>query len=394
MMTVQLDMYQACALGAIVYVLGWVMVKKIAFLNRYCIPAPVAGGLVFALLHLALHSAGILEFAFDTTIQTILMTVFFCSVGFTACFRLLKKGGIQVFIFLALSILMCVIQDAVGSGLAAAFGLDPLLGLCMGSIPLVGGHGTSGSFGPLLEETYGVSGALTVALAAATYGLVSGSMMGGPIARRRVEKLHLKSTAAEEGNAQADTAVAIDSQKFTTAAVFLAIAIGVGTLIMSGFDMVHITMPAYIGAMLCAAAIRNIWDVSGHDLPMDEIDTLGGLSLNLYLAMAMMNLCLWQLAALALPMIVILLVQTFIMFLYANFVIFNIMGRDYEAAAMTSAFCGFGMGATPNAMANMKALAEHYGPAPRAFFIVPLVGSLFIDFCNSMVLTTFMNVLH
>lgn len=168
MMTLQLDMYQACALGAVVYALGRLMVKKISFLNRYCIPAPVAGGIVFALLHLGLYSAGILEFTFDTTVQTILMTVFFCSVGFTACFRLLKKGGIQVFIFLILSVLMCVIQDGVGSALAAAFGLDPLLGLCMGSIPLVGGHGTSGSFGPLLEETYGVSGALTVALAAAT----------------------------------------------------------------------------------------------------------------------------------------------------------------------------------------------------------------------------------
>ena len=369
------------------------MVKKITLLNRYCIPAPVAGGIVFALLHLALYCAGILEFTFDTTVQTILMTVFFCSVGFTACFRLLKKGGIQVFIFLALAILMCVIQDGVGSALAAAFGLDPLLGLCMGSIPLVGGHGTSGSFGPLLEETYGVSGALTVALAAATYGLVSGSMMGGPIARRRVEKMGLKSTAAEEGNASDSSSTPIDAQKFTNATVFLAIAIGIGTLIMSGFDMIGVTMPAYIGAMLCAAALRNIWDVSGHDLPMDEIDTLGGLSLNIYLAMAMMNLKLWELAALALPMVVILLIQTFIMFLYANFVVFNIMGRDYEAAAMTTAFCGFGMGATPNAMANMKALAERYGAAPRAFFIVPLVGSLFIDFFNSMVLTTFMNLL-
>lgn len=393
MMTLQLDMYQACALGAVVYALGRLMVKKISFLNRYCIPAPVAGGIIFALLHLGLYSAGILEFTFDTTVQTILMTVFFCSVGFTACFRLLKKGGIQVFIFLILSVLMCVIQDGVGSALAAAFGLDPLLGLCMGSIPLVGGHGTSGSFGPLLEETYGVSGALTVALAAATYGLVSGSMMGGPIARRRVEKLGLKSTAAQEGNASDDKGGIIDGQKFTNAAVFLAIAIGAGTLIMTGFSKLNITMPGYIGAMLFAALLRNIWDAKGADLPMEEIDTLGGLSLNIYLAMAMMNLKLWQLAALALPMIVILLVQTVIMFLYTNFVIFNVMGRDYEAAAMTSAFCGFGMGATPNAMANMKALAERYGAAPRAFFIVPLVGSLFIDFFNSMVLTTFMNLL-
>lgn len=393
MLQIQLDMFQACALGAIVYCVGRFLVQKLSFLNKYCIPAPVAGGVVFALLHLGLYSAGIMELTFDTTIQTILMTIFFCSVGFTACFRLLKKGGVQVFIFLFLAVAMCVIQDAVGSGLAAAFGLNPLLGLCMGSMPLVGGHGTSGSFGPLLEETFGVSGALTVALAAATYGLVSGSMMGGPIARARVEKLGLKSTAVAEGNAIDDANTPIDGQKFTNAAAFLAIAIGIGTLVFAFFKSVHLTMPAYIGAMLIAAAIRNIWDVRHSELPLEEIDTLGGLSLNLYLAMAMMGLKLWQLAALALPMIVILLVQTLVMFLFANYVVFNVMGRDYESAAMTTAFCGFGMGATPNAMANMRALSERYGAAPRAFFIVPLVGSLFVDFFNSLVLTTFMNVL-
>ena len=394
MITLQLDMYQACALGALVYCLGRLMVNKLSFLSKYCIPAPVAGGIVFAFAHLALYAAGILELSFDTTLQSVFMTVFFCSVGFTACFRLLKKGGLQVFLFLGLAVAICVIQDAVGSGLAAAFGLDPLLGLCMGSMPLVGGHGTSGSFGPLLETDYAVVGATTVALAAATYGLASGSMMGGPIARARVEKLHLKSTAAEEGNETAEVMPAVDGQKFTTSAMFLAVAIGLGTLIFTFFkDVCHLTFPTYIGAMLAAAAIRNIWDVQHKELPMVEIDALGGLSLNLFLSMAMMSLKLWQLAALALPMIVILLVQTIVMFLYANFVVFNVMGRDYEAAAMTTAFCGFGMGATPNAMANMRALVERYGAAPRAFFIVPLVGSLFVDFFNSMVLTTFMNFL-
>lgn len=321
------------------------------------------------------------------------MTVFFCSVGFTACFKLLKKGGVQVFMFLGLAIGIVVLQNILGSSLATVFGLDSKLGLCMGSIPLVGGHGTAGSFGPLLEDNYAVVGANTVAVAAATYGLVSGSMMGGPIARRRVEKLGLKSTAAAEGNEVAEVNDPIDAKKFTNAALFLAIAIGLGTIVTAGFNMIHFTMPAYIGAMLIAAAIRNIWDARGVDLPMQEIDTLGSLSLNLFLSMALMSLKLWQLIDLALPMIVILLVQTVLMFLYANFVVFNVMGRDYEAAAMTTAFCGFGMGATPNAMANMKALAERYGAAPRAFFVVPLVGSLFIDFFNGIILTTFINFL-
>lgn len=298
-----------------------------------------------------------------------------------------------MFIFLALAVGICIVQDTVGSILASVFNLNPLLGLCMGSMPLVGGHGTSGSFGPMLEQEYAVAGAATVALAAATYGLVSGSMMGGPIARARVERHHLKSTAAEEGNAVEEVSSPIDGQKFTNAAIFLAVAIGIGTFVFAFFKSIGLTFPTYIGAMLCAAAIRNIWDVRKKELPMEEIDALGGLSLNLFLAMAMMSLKLWELAALALPMIVILLVQTLVMFLYANFIVFNLMGRDYEAAAMTTAFCGFGMGATPNAMANMRALTERYGPAPRAFFIVPLVGSLFVDFFNSMVLTTFINIL-
>ncbi len=379
-MVIELDMYQACALGALVYCLGRLMVKKLPFLSKYCIPAPVAGGIVFAFAHLAFYMTGVLELSFDTTLQNVFMTIFFCSVGFTACFRLLKKGGLQVFIFLALAVGICIVQDTVGSILASVFHLNPLLGLCMGSMPLVGGHGTSGSFGPMLEQEYAVAGAATVALAAATYGLVSGSMMGGPIARARVERHHLKSTAAEEGNAVEEVASPIDGQKFTNAAVFLAVAIGIGTFVFSFFKSLDLTFPTYIGAMLCAAAIRNIWDVRKKELPMEEIDALGGLSLNLFLAMAMMSLKLWELAALALPMIVILLIQTVVMFLYANYLVFNLMGRDYEAAAMTTAFCGFGMGATPNAMANMRALTERYGPAPRAFFIVPLVGSLFVDF--------------
>ncbi len=393
MTTISLDMYQAIALAALVYCLGVVLVKKLPFLSKYCIPIPVAGGIVFALVHLVLYSAGILEITFDSTLQTVFMTVFFCSVGFTACFKLLKKGGVQVFMFLGLAIGIVVLQNILGSSLATVFGLDSKLGLCMGSIPLVGGHGTAGSFGPLLEDNYAVVGANTVAVAAATYGLVSGSMMGGPIARRRVEKLGLKSTAAAEGNEVAEVNDPIDAKKFTNAALFLAIAIGLGTIVTAGFNLIHFTMPAYIGAMLIAAAIRNIWDARGVDLPMQEIDTLGSLSLNLFLSMALMSLKLWQLIDLALPMIVILLVQTVLMFLYANFVVFNVMGRDYEAAAMTTAFCGFGMGATPNAMANMKALAERYGAAPRAFFVVPLVGSLFIDFFNGIILTTFINFL-
>jgi len=396
MTAIKLDMFQAGAVAALVYCLGRFLILKVPVLNKYCIPAPVVGGLIFSIMNLILHSTGVAEISFDNTLQTIFMTIFFCTVGFTACFSLLKKGGFQVLLFLGLAIVMVISQDLIGSGMASVFGLDPKLGLCMGSIPLVGGHGTSGAFGPLLEDSFGVTGATTVAIAAATYGLVAGGVMGGPIARRRIMKLQLHSTAKEEHifDQQAEKAATIDPQRFVNAALFIAVAIGVGTLLVALFKSWKFTVPGYIGAMLIAVVIRNSFDGMKKDVPMPEIDSLGNLSLQLFLAMALMGLQLWQLAALAVPMIVILLVQTVWMGLYANFAVFNIMGRDYEAAAMTTAFCGFGMGATPNAMANMGVLADKFGPCPRAYFIVPLVGSLFIDMFNSAILTVFMNVLH
>ncbi len=393
MLTIQLDLFQACALGALVFVLGKFIKSKVEFLNKYCIPAPVVGGTVFAVLHLILYATGTLELVFDTTLQTVFMSIFYCSVGYSACFRLIKKGGIQLIMLLALTVAACVVQDGVGVALSKFFGLNPLLGLCMGSMPLVGGHGTSGSFGPFLEETHAVAGAATVALASATYGLIAGSMMGGPIARARIEKRHLQPDPTEKAASESAVSVTIDKGRFTTAAVLVAVAVGLGTFVYAGFKAIGLTFPTYMGAMLCGAIFRNVFDmIKGNDQPLAEIDTIGEMSLNLYLAMAMMGLKLWQLASLALPMVIILLVQTVIMFLYANFIVFNTMGRDYEAAAMTTAFCGYGMGSTPNAMANMKTLCDKYGPAPRAFFIVPIIGSLFIDFFNSLILMGFINI--
>lgn len=400
MLELQLNMFQALAVAALVYCLGSFLVKKIAILGKYCIPAPVVGGLVFAIVHVILRSAGIVSISFDTTLQTFFMTVFFTSVGFTASFRLLKKGGKQVLVFLAVAIGMVVLQNLVGSGLAGVFGLDPRLGLCVGSIPMVGGHGTSGSFGQLLDGM-GVTGASTVAIASATFGLVAGSMLGGPIARRRINKhgLHSEEIAQiEEGVDESDHNFTTNTARFTQGAIFMSVAMGLGIPISELLSKITImgrpmTFPSYIGAMLAAVIIRNIWDAFHKELPSSEIETTGGVSLSLFLSFALMGLRLWELADLALPMIVMLLAQTTMMGLFAYFVVFNIMGRDYEAAVMTTAFCGFGMGATPNAMANMQAVTKNYGPAPRAFFVVPLVGSLFIDFFNSLIITTFLSVL-
>ena len=395
MLTIELDMYQAMAVAAIMLLVGQVLVNHIEMLQRYCIPAPVIGGLIFAIAHCVVWSLGILEFTMDTTLQSIFMTAFFCSVGYLASFGMLKKGGIGVIRFLVLAVVMVTIQDVVGGYGAKLFGLDGRLGLAMGSIPLVGGHGTAGSFGPYLEEM-GVAGAATVAVASATYGLVSGCIIGGPIATGKIKKFHLHSTSSglqhEETVQKDENTGMLDSDNMLSAAIYLVIAVGIGTIITKAFSTVF-TVPGYIGAMVAAAVIRNIADVMHRDPPMDEINSLGNVCLSLFLGLAMINLKLWQLVDLALPMIAILLIQTVIMYFYASCVVFPIMGGDYDAAIMASGFCGFGMGATPNAMANMQAVTKQYGPAPVAFMIVPLVGSLFIDFFNAAVITAFTNVL-
>ncbi|MEF9939348.1 MAG: sodium/glutamate symporter [Clostridium sp.] len=394
MKVIELDMYQATAVAAIVLLLGRLLVNKVAILRKYCIPAPVVGGFIYAIVHLAVRSAGIVEISADMTLKNVFMVAFFCSVGYTASFKMLKKGGIQTLIFLGLAVVMVVLQNCLGAGLATAFGLDPRLGLATGSIPMVGGHGTAGSFGPLLEGL-GVANANVVAIASATFGLVAGCAIGGPIAYAKIKKYNLKSSAIIEGAEQTvekDETGSIDSKRFLDAFLYLIIAIGLGTVV-SMFLGKMMTFPFYIGAMLVGAIIRNIMDARKQEIPMEEIGTLGGSCLSIFLGLAMIDMKLWQLASLALPLIVMLGAQTILMFLYAYFVVFNVLGKTYDAAVMTTGFCGFGMGATPNAMANMQAVTGQYGPAPTAFMVVPLVGSLFIDFFNATILTGFINFL-
>ena len=401
-----LDMYQTAGVAMLLFVLGRFLTTRIEFLKRCCIPAPVVGGLIFAIVHLVLYSCGVVQLSFDDNVKSFFMTLFFTSVGYTACFRLLKKGGKKVFTFLIIAIVMVFLQDVLGSVLAAVFHWDMRLGLCTGSIPMVGGHGTAGSYGPLMENKLGIEGANVLAIAAATFGLVSGSLMGGPTARSIINRYGLTSTESEaeimeiddENAEEKAKAERVDADAFTNAAILLIVASGVGTVLTALLNNIHfgqfkLTFPTYIGAMLVAAVIRNFCDAKHFVLPAKAIDLWGNVSLSIFLAIALMTLKLWQLASLAGPMIVMLAAQVVLMFVFARFVVFNIMGRDYEAAVMTSAFCGFGMGATPNAMANMQVLTKRYGPAPQAYFIVPLVGSLFIDFFNGIIITGFMNIL-
>ena len=395
-MEIQIDMYQTLAVSVLVLVLGQFLKKKINFLEKFCIPAPVIGGLLFAVLTCVCYSLGIAEFTFDDTLREVCMVFFFTSVGFQANLKVLKSGGKSLFIFLGLVVVLIVAQNFLALGVSKVLHLDPLVGLCTGSIPMVGGHGTAGAFGPVLED-FDVQGATTICTAAATFGLIAGSLIGGPIGKRLIEKRNLLDTAVAE-----DDSILVEDEKkherhtnMYAAAVFqLIIAVGIGTIISELLTKTGLTFPIYIGAMIAAAVIRNIGEYSGKfDIYMGEINNLGGICLSLFLGMAMITLKLWQLAELALPLIILLSAQLILMMLFTYFVVFNIMGRDYDAAVLAAGTCGFGMGATPNAMANMQAVCDRYAPSVKAYLLIPLVGSLFADFLNSLAITFFINLL-
>lgn len=395
-MEIQIDMYQTLAVSVLVLILGQFLKKKINFLEKFCIPAPVIGGLLFAVLTCVCYSLGIAEFTFDDTLREVCMVFFFTSVGFQANLKVLKSGGKSLFIFLGLVVVLIVFQNFLALGVSKLLHLDPLVGLCTGSIPMVGGHGTAGAFGPVLED-FDVKGATTICTAAATFGLIAGSLIGGPIGKRLIDRKKLLDTAVAE-----DDSILVEDEKkherhtnMYAAAVFqLIIAVGIGTIISELLTKTGLTFPIYIGAMIAAAVIRNIGEYSGKfDIYMGEINNLGGICLSLFLGMAMITLKLWQLAELALPLIILLSAQLILMILFTYFVVFNVMGRDYDAAVLSAGTCGFGMGATPNAMANMQAICDRYVPSVKAYLIIPLIGSLFADFLNSLVITFFINIL-
>lgn len=398
-MELNFDIFQTMALATMVFYLGQYLKKKVKVLSKYCVPAPVIGGIIFALLILVLKITNIANITLDITLQNIFMTAFFTSVGYTASLKILKKGGIKVVIFLILAALLVVFQDLVGAGLAMLFNLDPLLGLATASIPMVGGHGTAGSFGPILEDM-GITGATTVSFASATFGLIMGSLIGGFVAKTLIERNNLETPIESHDKSipisdfHEDDKAVLCHTKIMNGASWIFLAMGIGSIISNFIQDLGLTFPSYIGAMLAAAIIRNICDIRKVELEEKEIETIGGISLSFFLSMALMGLKLWELFDLALPMIVMLIGQTMLMGLFSYFIVFRIMGKNYDAAVFASATCGFGMGATPNAVANMDALTGKYGFAPTPYFVVPIVGCLFIDFVNSAVITLFINILH
>jgi len=408
----KLDMIQTLALASVVLFMGYGVRKRVGVLDRFNIPAPVIGGFLFAALALALRQTSVLSFEFTTTLQSPLMVAFFTTIGLAASLGLLRIGGPQVLLFWALASLLAVMQNGVGIALAKVLGVNPLLGLITGSITMTGGHGTGAAFGKVLEEQYAFPGAVTLAMAAATFGLVSGGLIGGPIGTRLITRHRLTPTPAS-GSAGAPSGAALDlsnasldseidtepAGEAATAYTLLKtltiilIAMWAGSMLSTWLGQ-FITLPGYIGAMLCAAVIRNVADFTGLvKLEQRSVDDIGTIALSLFLSMALMSLKLWELLDLALPMFVILMAQVMMMAAFAYFVTYRFMGRDYDAAVMAGGHCGFGLGATPNAVANMTSLTERFGAAPRAFLVLPMVGAFFIDFSNALVITTYLNFL-
>ena len=414
---IQLDFVNTLAAAGLVLFAGYAIQRRVPRLSRHNIPAPVIGGLLVAVVVSVLRAAGHDVVRFDTTLQPPLMIAFFTTIGFGASVALLRSGGPAVALFLGLSTVVAIAQNLVGGAVASALGVPPLLGVLAGSVALTGGPATALAFAPLFEQA-GIAGAATLGVASAMVGIVTGGVIGGPIGTFLIERRRLRPAASSAAGAPSphaeaalDPAIAFEppdpvpapaagedpgARALLKGIVALVAAMAAGSWLSAWLNgwlaAWGMTLPAYIGAMLVAAAARNLDDATGWiRLPLRLLDDLGNAALALFIAMALMTLKLWELQHLALPLLVIVLAQVVLITLVCFWPTFRMMGRDYDAAVMSSGFCGFMLGTTANAMANMGVLVEKYGPAPRAYLVVPMVGAFFIDFTNALIITTFLN---
>ncbi len=422
-MEITLNGYYTLILATMVLLLGKVMVKRIKFLSDFNIPEPVAGGLVAAAIVYALNAMFGYSFTFQKELQTACMLMFFASIGLSADFGRLKAGGKPLLVFLVVVSGFIIVQDAVGVGVASALGLDPLMGLVAGSISLTGGHGTAGAWGATFEDKYGVIGATTLGIACATYGLVAGGIIGGPVAKRLITNLGMKPTEEKENrsaveevadsqslystkhNIDDDTAhkemferpdnirLITASSTIETLALFAA-CLAFADIMTGVAKDTWFELPTFVWALFGGVVIRNtLTTFFNFDMFDRAIDVFGNAALSLFLAMALLSLKLWELADLGLSILVVLAVQTVVMIAYAYFVTFRIMGKDYDAAVLAAGHCGFGLGATPTAIANMQAITDRYVPSHKAFLIVPMVGAFFVDLMNVAILQGFLGVI-
>jgi ESS family glutamate:Na+ symporter len=412
MINLSFDMTQTLFIAVILLLIGGFIKSKVRFLEKYCIPSPVIGGLIFSVIVLILRQAEIVTFVFDKTLQQFFMNLFFTACGFAASISLLKKGGKKVVVFLGLAAALAFLQNVVSVGLSQVLNIEPMMALMTGSIPMTGGHGNAAAFAPIAEE-WGYSGAVSVAVAAATFGLVSGSMMGGPIANNIIIKKKLftnrmkqEKSVVRKNVSGSDVSVTygenspgsedklFNAKQLTRGFYLLFIGLGFGSVLHILFKIVlpGVTLPIHVMGMLGGVIIRVLMDVKNVKVPTKEIDTIGNVSLGIFVSMAVYTMKLWELADLALPLIVLLFAQVILVFLFVRYITFNIMGRDYDSAMMVAGHVGFSMGATPVSMANMKSVSDKYAYSKLAFFVVPIIGGLFSNFTNAAIITFFMNM--
>ena len=422
MTILEIDMIQTAGIGALALIVGMVLTRKVGFLQRFCVPSPVSGGIIFSLLTLALYGWGHIEVSFDGTLKDVFMLAFFTSVGFQSDLKVIKQGGKLLVIMLALLIVIIAMQNLIPMGIVKVMDVNPLIGMAAGSISMTGGHGTAGGFANVLESM-GLHGAGTIGMAAATFGLIAGSMIGGPLAERIIRR-KLSHEQVQPQDEEIDPAMAgIESdeaspagrekrlstneqefQQYAKATYCILLVMGVGTLMSWLLAKTGITFPTYFGALILAAIVRNTigfvsykdngkWVKAEKLLDMERIVSVGNICLSLFLGMAMISLKLWELQNLALPLIVILVSQVAMMDFFAYFVAFPLLGRNYDAAVLCAGICGFGLGATPNAMANMSAVCYKYRYTVKPFLIVPIIGAMFADLINTGMITLFLNLL-
>ncbi len=407
MLPLSLDLVQTVAFAGVILFLGYGLRRLVPPLGRVNIPAPVCGGLPVAGILAILYFNNVQPLKFDTVLQVPLQNMFFTSIGFAASLSLLKRGGPLVFLFFIIALVVAALQNILGVAVAWALGQHPLMGVLAGSVTLTGGPATGLAFAPLFEQA-GVPGAATLAVAAAMVGIVAGGVMGGPIGTYLVERIprgtapSKRPTGTLENLAEAQvpaTAQVTPPDEDAEAYVLLKhlvvmiVTVALGVVVSGWLTQAGMTLPAYIGAMLVAAVFRNLDDATGmFGLSQKVIDDIGTIALSLFLVMALMTLRLWELAGLVIPLLVILAAQVALIAVICLYAVTRLMGRDYDAAVMSGGFCGFMLGTSANAMANMGALVEKYGPAPKAYLVVPLVGAFFIDFANALLITFFLNL--
>ena len=394
---INFDMVGTVAIGLISLFIGKKLKVKLSFLDRFGIPAAVIGGLFFAIIHLLMRVSHAGSIAYNTALLTPFMVVFFTTIGLGSSIDALKRGGKLLIIFWLLSGFMTFMQTVIGVALAKATQIHPLFGVLAGSVSMSGGHGSAGAFGKTVEE-FGVTGGLTVALSAATFGLIAGGLLGAPLALSLIKKYNLKpknvinKDEIEKKSNIEKREITVNSvmAHVTMLAIIMTIGIALSGFLKSKFDL---AIPSYVGAMFCAIIFNNLnLKYKWIDIDSNLVNILGETSLNIFLSMALISLKLWELAALAIPLLIILGAQVVFMYLYTRFVVFKAMGSDYDAAVMVSGMCGSGLGATTNAMINMGEVSSKYGYTVNPYLIVPLTGAFLIDIFQMPVIITAINM--